>query len=146
VIEAEHPRAAVTPTLGRFLVEPKASVLAAKLEESLAVQLELHRFAGGVAYFTTDQPTTSPLVSAFEVLDDFAFHHKALVAHLKARGAQVQDIKKRGVAMDPLRVKQGLKKLHGSQSVVLVFYPQASSIRVAVTRPLRSDRTRATRR
>ena len=136
LVECGNPRPPTARGVGRYLLEPKPSVLAAGLAESLAAQWNLSTFADRVAYFTTDDPISSALMSAYEVLGDLAFHRRALATFLKSQDARVLDVKKRGVAIDPARVRHDFKGLCGKQCVVLVFYPRGASIRVAVVRSL----------
>jgi hypothetical protein len=94
--------------IGRFVFEPDAAVLAADLTGALAADLELQPVASGTAYLTADEPRHSALLDSFEVLAVMPYQVKSLKAWLRARGVGQLEVKKRGVDLDPLRVKREL--------------------------------------
>ena len=121
-----------------FVFEPRPSVLAAGLEESAAVSYGLSRL-GQTAYFTGDAEVDSPMMSAFQVLEDIAFHRDALNKQIRRHGLCVTEVKKRGVSIDPNALLSELKttgKPSDLSDATLLLYSIASSIRVTIARRL----------
>ncbi|HEY2881731.1 MAG TPA: hypothetical protein VGJ15_04845 [Pirellulales bacterium] len=110
----------VAPQIGRYLFEPDAAVLAAKLEGALAQAEGLSAVAGGVAYFTADRPEHHPALVGFEVLEVLPYRAKPLREWLAARNLGRLEIKKRGVPLDPAVVQRELKNDGTEQAVVLL--------------------------
>ncbi len=69
--------------IGRYLFEPDAAVLAAKLEYSVACGFRLAAVAPGIAYWTADELVDGyPLVACFEVDEVLPFDLKKVKAAL----------------------------------------------------------------
>jgi len=98
----------LAPQIGRYLFEPDAAVLAAKLEGALAAQHDLAAITPGVAYFTADRPIESAAVDCFEVLEVMPYRTKTLRQWLIQRGVDRLEVKKRGVPLDPAEVRREL--------------------------------------
>ncbi len=115
----EPPR---SESMGRYLFEPDAAVLAAKLEGVLAAEHGLTAISPGVAYWTGEQPIMDAAMSCFEVQESLPLHLKQLKSLLRARGIGRLEIKKRGVDHDPAALRRQLN-LAGSQSATLILLP-----------------------
>jgi hypothetical protein len=105
--------------IGRYLFEPDAAVLAAKLERQLAAEHALAAIAPGVAYWTGDRPILDTALDCFAVREVVPFRVPALRAWLRSREIGTLEIKKRGVDLDPARLRRELN-LAGPQSATLL--------------------------
>jgi len=86
----------------------------------LAAQHNLQAVTAGVAYLTADEPRSSPLLSAFEVLDVIPYRPKVLKTWLRARQIGRLEVKKRGVELDPEQVRRELH-LPGDEAATLLL-------------------------
>src|SRR5262249_44116199 len=91
----------IVPQISRYVLEPDAAVLAAKLEGALAIQQQLSALAADVAYYTADIPSAHPALTCFEVLDVMPFRERRLRSWLQERRIGRLEIKKRSVPIDP---------------------------------------------
>ncbi len=127
----------------QFMYEPQACVLAAGLESSIAAQWGLTQLSEQTAYYVSDEKIASPLLTAFEVIDDLAFHRKTLQQELKKRNAFVAEVKKRGVTLDPNALQRELNHAKDGVPIVLLLYKKQLTIRVTLAkRILSSDKDR----
>lgn len=116
----------VAPTLGRYLHEPDAAVLAAHLAGALAAELGLRAIDAGSAYFTSDELCDqsianaggNALLASFEIEDVLPLDLRRVRQHLHARDIGRLEIKKRGVEHDPTAVRRQLA-LKGDGAAVL---------------------------
>jgi hypothetical protein len=114
----QHLEPLVAATIGSYLYEPDAAVLAAKLGGALAQEHNLSAIAPGLAYWTGNQVISDAALGAFEVLDVLPFRLKPLKAYFRRRGIGRLEIKKRGVEHDPSELRQQLS-LRGEASATL---------------------------
>jgi hypothetical protein len=110
----------IASQVGRYVFEPDAAILAAKLEGALAIQQHLSALAAEVAYYTADCPSAHPALSCFEVLEVMPFRERSLRAWLHERGIGRLEIKKRGVPIDPERLRRQLQLDGPDEAVVLL--------------------------
>jgi hypothetical protein len=97
-------------TVGRYLFEPDAAVLAADLVGVLAVERDLGAVIPGGGYLTGDVPILDdPALAAFEVQAVLPFQLKRIKSWLRERGAGRLEVKKRGVDHDPEQLRRELK-------------------------------------
>ncbi|HEY2826769.1 MAG TPA: class I SAM-dependent methyltransferase [Pirellulales bacterium] len=122
-IVAEPNRACeVAAQIGRYVFEPDAAVLAAKLEGALAAAHRLLAIAPGIAYFTADEPTQSVALDCFEVLEVMPYRPKIIKQWLANRGIGRLEVKKRGVPLDPAQVRREvLGSSDGAEEVTLLL-------------------------
>ena len=106
--------------LRRYLHEPDGAVIRAGGVALLAEQLDAAPVSDAIAYLTGDQLAPTPFAEAFEVLDHLPFSTKRLAAHLAARGVGRLEIKKRGVDVDPDRLR-GQLRLRGDEEAVVIL-------------------------
>ncbi len=109
-----------TAKIGRYLFEPDAAVLAAKLGGTLAAEHGLLAIAPGIAYWTGDQPLNDAAIACFEVCEVLPFRVQPLKALLTSRGVGQLEIKKRGVEHDPEQIRRQLS-LSGEASATLLI-------------------------
>ena len=106
--------------LGDYLYEPDGAVIRARLIGDLARSLGGRMLDETIAYVTADRLESTPFARAFRVLERFPLDEKLLARELAARTIGTLEIKKRGVDIDPAKLRPRLK-LHGDASAVLVL-------------------------
>jgi hypothetical protein len=110
----------IAPQIGRYVLEPEAAILAAKLEGALAVQQQLSALAPDIAYYTADRPSVHHALACFEVLDVMPFRKRQLRAWLHTRGIGRLEIKKRGVPIDPETLRHQMQLDGPDEAVILL--------------------------
>lgn len=121
--------------LGSYLYEPDGAVIRAGMVARLAGDLGGHLADPTIAYVTTTAPTATPFATGFRVVDSMPFSLKRLKSYLRERGVGVLEIKKRGSALDPARLRTQLA-LRGSASATIVLTRIAGAPRVLVVERL----------
>ncbi|MBX9471826.1 class I SAM-dependent methyltransferase [Microcella sp.] len=106
--------------LGDYLYEPDRAVIRARLIGDLARSLGGRMLDETIAYITADRLEPTPFARAFRVLERFPLDEKLLARELAARGIGTLEIKKRGIDIDPAKLRPRLK-LRGDASAVLVL-------------------------
>ncbi|PWD50429.1 SAM-dependent methyltransferase [Serinibacter arcticus] len=133
--EAGNPADAVEQAdagpLGSYLYEPDGAVIRAGLVARVARDLGGHLIDPTIAYVTTPTLAATPFATAFRVLDHMPFSLKRLKTYLRERGVGVLEIKKRGSALDPARLRTQLA-LRGDASATIVLTRIAGAPRVLV--------------
>jgi hypothetical protein len=133
----DQPSCQLATCVGRYVHEPHACVLAARLTGTLAQQLGLCALAPDVAYLTSDETRDDPRVTSFEVTDVVPFDRRRLRQLLAARRIGSLEIKKRGVTFDPRELQQQLQG-RGEKSAVLIVAPWAGAVHALLARRTRS--------
>lgn len=128
-------RQAEAGRLGGYLYEPDGAVIRAGLVARVAEDLGGHLIDPTIAYVTAPHPSPTPFATGFRVLDDMPFSLKRLKTYLRERGVGVLEIKKRGSALDPARLRSQLA-LRGSASATIVLTRIAGAPRVIVVERL----------
>lgn len=107
-------------SLGRYLYEPDAAVLAAKLTGALCAEHLLAAIAPGIAYLTADSLVSDGAVAAFEVQDVLPFDLKQLKAYCRESQIGRLEVKKRGVEINPEKVRRAVigEGDHGATLIV----------------------------
>ena len=105
-----------------FDIDP--AVLAAKLKGVLAAEHNLTALSAGSTYLTGDSPITDPALACFAVEDVMPFRVDKLANHLRAHNIGQLEIKKRGVDLDPDKLRRDLK-LRGNNAATLLITPIA---------------------
>jgi hypothetical protein len=126
-----------TATIGRYLYEPAVAVLAANLTSELCRQHNLAAFGAGIAYLTGDSSIDDLALTAFEILDMLPFDRKQLRAYCRERGIGRLEIKKRGVELDPAKLRQEII-VAGDNSATFLIAPYEQKVRVFCTRRISS--------
>ncbi|HEX3727971.1 MAG TPA: hypothetical protein VHV08_17085, partial [Pirellulales bacterium] len=114
------PDPPIAEQVGRYICEPDAAVLAAKLAGTLAREHGLLRIAPRVAYLTSDRPTDDPALACFEIRELLPARAKKLKALLRERNVGRLEIKKRGIEVDPAALIKQLD-LRGEQEATLIL-------------------------
>ncbi len=118
----EGPQPPVASTIGRYVFEPDAAVLAAKLVGPLAAEHQLATLSSSVAYLTGDTQIDDPALACFAVREVLPFDLKRLKQLVHSRGIGQLEIKKRGVHHEPEQVRRQLA-LRGEHAAVLLLAP-----------------------
>jgi SAM-dependent methyltransferase len=107
--------------LGRYLYEPDAAVLAAGLVGALAEEYLIAAAHPGCVYLTADRRLDTPLLAAFEVVDEMPFDLRRLRAYVAEHRLGTLEIKKRGIDVDVERLRRELQPSgEGAASLILV--------------------------
>ena len=106
--------------LGEFLYEPDGAVIRARLIGDLARSLDARMISEGIAYFSADAPRETPFAQGFRIVERLPYHEKELKSALRERGIGTLEIKKRGVDVDPAKLRTRLA-LKGKASATLIL-------------------------
>lgn len=106
--------------LSDYVYEPDGAVIRARLIGDLARSIGGRMLDPTIAYLTTDTATPTPFARGFRVLERLPIDVTRLKRALAARGIGVLEIKKRGVDIDPARLRPKLA-LKGSAEAVLIL-------------------------
>ena len=105
---------------GSFLYEPDPAVIRAHLVRTLAEQIGASLIDPQIAYLTSDRLISTPFAKAYEILEWFPYHLKALKKALVDREVGRVVIKKRGFPQEPEAVRKQLK-LSGPNELIVVL-------------------------
>jgi hypothetical protein len=105
--------------LGEYLYEPDGAVIRARLIGELGRRIGASMASEGIAYLTSDTAVPTPFASCFRILETFPFDEKLLRKELSARGIGSLEIKKRGVDVDPARLRTRLSP-KGREAATLI--------------------------
>jgi len=106
--------------IDRFLFEPDAAVLAAKLTAALAAEHELKAIAPEIAYLTGPAAIDDAALACFEVDEVLPFDLKRVRALLRWREVGRLEIKVRGVDQDPSKLRRRLRASGPHEATLLV--------------------------
>jgi len=112
-------RAPVGP-VGAFLYDPDPAVVRSHLVAELAERIGGRLADPDIAYLYTDEPVDTPLARRLEITDVLPFSLKRLRALLRERGVGRLEIRKRGSALEPDRLRRDLR-LSGPAAASLVL-------------------------
>jgi hypothetical protein len=123
----------IASELCRYLLEPHAAVRAAKLTGEVCRLHGLAALASRIAYLTSDQLVDEPACEAFEILEVLQLDQKKLRAYCRERNIGRLEIKKRGVHLDPAKLRQAIVA-RGENEATLILAPLAGRVRALVVR------------
>jgi hypothetical protein len=126
--------AAVGP-VGAFLYDPDPAVVRAHLVAEFADTVGGRLADPSIAYVYTDEPVDTPYARRLTVTDVLPFSLKRLRALLRERGVGRLEIRKRGSALEPEKLRRDLK-LSGSAGASLVLTRVAGAPAVILCRAL----------
>ena len=126
--------APVGPT-GAFLYDPDPAVVRAHLVAEFAGTVDGRLADPSIAYVYTDEPVDTPYARRLTVTDVLPFSLKRLRALLRERGVGRLEIRKRGSALEPEKLRRDLK-LSGSAAASLVLTRVAGAPTVILCRPV----------
>ncbi len=105
--------------LGTHLYEPDGAVIRARLIGDLARSLDGRMVGEGIAWITSEREHATPFARGFRVREVLPLDEQRLKRELRARGIGTLEIKKRGVDVDPARLRTRLQ-LKGDGSATLI--------------------------
>jgi SAM-dependent methyltransferase len=111
---------AETGSLGEFIYEPDGAVIRARLIGDLVRSVNGRMLHPSIAYFSTDERTSTPFATRFRVLETFPFDERLLKRELASRRIGTLEIKKRGMDVDPARLRTKLS-LKGDAAATLIL-------------------------
>ncbi len=123
----------VAGVIQRYLYEPAAAVLAAKLVAEICREHTLAALGPGVAYLTGDAAIEDLALAAFEVLDVLPFDRKQLRAYCRQHQFGRLEIKKRGIDLDPNQLQKELSGAGEGQATILIA-PHEGKTRAIIAR------------
>jgi SAM-dependent methyltransferase len=109
-----------TGSLGEFIYEPDGAVIRARLIGDLVRSVNGRMLHPSIAYFSTDERTSTPFATRFRVLETFPFDERLLKRELASRRIGTLEIKKRGMDVDPARLRTKLS-LKGDAAATLIL-------------------------
>jgi hypothetical protein len=121
---------APTGSLGEFLYEPDGAIIRARLIGDVARSVDGRMLHASIAYLTTDERRDTAFATRFRILETFPFDERLLKKELAARKIGTLEIKKRGMDVDPARLRTRLS-LKGDASATLIL-TRVGSKRVAL--------------
>jgi THUMP domain-containing protein len=117
----------------RFVFEPHPAVLAARLTVALCREHGLAPIDARVAYLTGNHRIHDAALDAFEVRDVLPLDRKQLKVYCREHQLGRLEIKKRGVAVDPPRLRQEIIG-RGDDEAVIIVTPLCRQVRAIVAR------------
>jgi hypothetical protein len=105
--------------LGEYLYEPDGAVIRARLIGDLGRRIDATMLSRGIAYLTADAAVDTPFATRFRIIESLPFDRRMLKKALAARNIGTLEIKKRGVDVDPARLRTSLA-LRGEASATLI--------------------------
>lgn len=112
---------------GRYVYEPDGAVIRAGGVTAVGHLVTGALLDPQIAYLTSDRLVATPFASAFEVLDVLSYREKGVRRWLAEHAIGTLEIKKRGVDVDPARLR---KRLHlqgaGRATLILTRTPRGA--------------------
>ena len=133
IVGVASEAAPVAQKLGRYLYEPHAAVLAAKLAGVVCAEHELSSVSAGIGYLTGDRQVNGAALAAFEVVDVLPLDRKQLKAYCRQHGIGRLEVKKRGLEIDPARLRKEIVG-KGDNEATLIVSPIGGQARAIVAR------------
>ncbi len=96
----------IANNISRYVYEPAATVLAAKLTHVLCDEHQLQAVSNQAMYLTGEELVRDPALAGFEVLEVLPLDERQLKAWLRQRGIGWLEVKKRGGNVEPERLRK----------------------------------------
>jgi SAM-dependent methyltransferase len=106
--------------VGRYLYDPDPAVVRSHLVAEFAASIGGRLADPEIAYVYTDEPADTPFGRRLEITDVLPFSLKRLRAVLRDRGVGRLEVRKRGSALEPDRLRRDLR-LAGTEAASLVL-------------------------
>ncbi|AXH89104.1 methyltransferase domain-containing protein [Micromonospora aurantiaca] len=119
----------------RFLYDPDPAVVRAHLVAELAADLDATLADPSIAYLYADEARPTPFARCLEITDVLPFSLKRLRALLRERRVGRVEIRKRGSALEPEKLRRDLR-LSGDDAAGLALTRVAGNPTVLVCRPV----------
>jgi hypothetical protein len=134
VTDADDPGPVAVRPPGRFVYEPDDAVTRAHLVTTAAAAVGGWLLDARLAYVSSDDEHSGPLVRGYEVLDVLPFREKALRAALRARHVGPLTIKKRGVSVTPEALRARLRLTGSEPATIIVTRTPSGAVAMLVRR------------
>ncbi len=136
----------VVRAVDRYIFDIDAAVLAAHLQGVLVAEHDLSALAAGSTYLTGPRPIDDAALACFEVSDVLPLEVRRLARHIADRAIGQLEIKKRGVEIDPEKLRRELKLRGNNEATLLITnvdgrYAAILAQRVHATPPRSGDIT-----
>ncbi|MEU4789674.1 methyltransferase domain-containing protein [Micromonospora tulbaghiae] len=119
----------------RFLYDPDPAVVRAHLVAELAADLNATLADPSIAYLYADEARPTPFARCLEITDVLPFSLKRLRALLRERQVGRVEIRKRGSALEPEKLRRDLR-LSGAEAAGLALTRVAGAPTALVCRPV----------
>jgi hypothetical protein len=106
--DADDPGEADVLEPRQYLYEPGGAVIRAGLVTAVAPLIDGGMLHPKIAYLTSDRLTSTPFATAYRVLDVLPYDLKLLKRELRDRHVGTLTIKRRGLDLDPVKVRKQL--------------------------------------
>jgi SAM-dependent methyltransferase len=123
----------VASSIGRYVYEPDAAVLAARLNSALSAEHSLAAISAGVAYLTGDYLVEDVALDAFEVVDVLPLDRKQLKTYCREHRLGRLEIKKRGVDVSPEQLRKQIVA-EGDEAATIIVATVEERVRAIVAR------------
>jgi SAM-dependent methyltransferase len=106
--------------IGRYVTDPDPAVVRAHLLAEYAETVDGVLADPHIAYVFTDRPSSGPYGRCFEIIEPLPFALKQLRAALRERGIGKLEILKRGLGVDPARMRRELRLVGPHAATVIL--------------------------
>ena len=106
--------------LQEYLLEPDGAVIRARLIGDLARTHDAQMIDSTIAYMTSPNPVSSPMVQCFRVRESVPYSNKNVHSLIAGAGLGTVEIKKRGIDVDPAALRTTLP-LEGKATATLIL-------------------------
>lgn len=110
----------IASNISEYVCEVDPAVTAAGLTGTIAAEFGLSALGSGPTYLTGTRPIDDAALGCFQVTDILPMRVAKLAQHLRALSIGQLEIKKRGVDIDPEKLRRDLK-LRGSNAATLLI-------------------------
>jgi hypothetical protein len=124
----------VVPAPDRYVFDIDSAVLAAHLKGALAAEHDLSALDRGQTYLTGPRPIDDAALACFEVDEVFPLETRKLARLLAERGIGQLEIKKRGVDIEPEKLRRDLKLRGDNAATLLVAQVNNRSVAILAHR------------
>jgi hypothetical protein len=104
----------------RYIFDTDPAVRAARLHGALAAEKKLQAIGPGPSYLTGSTPIVDPMLSCFENHELLPLRAATLGKHLRKLGIGQLEIKKRGLDVDPEKLRLDLKLRGNNRASLLI--------------------------
>lgn len=119
---------------GRYLYEPDGAVIRAGAIGVLAERLSGWLIDAQIAYLSSDLFLDSPYATAFEILETLPYNEKVLRRWVREHDIGTLEIKKRGIDVDPARLRKRLAPSGDAAATLIISRSPAGSVVFVVRR------------
>lgn len=119
---------------GAYLYEPDGAVIRAGLVAAVAAQVSGGLLDPHLAYVTSDAHVSTPFATAFGIEEVLPYDLRAIRAALRKRAVGTLTIKKRGIDVDPQRLRHKLRTSGPNAATVVLARVESGALALIVER------------